>query len=450
MDHPEGAGKTDDARLGFDRRVRLEFQGAKLSSDGGQLVMRELDDALGLSDLASDALHDSRRGKNTTHRLDGQFRQSVFGRLAGYEDVNDAERLSLDPVMRQIVGGRAVDAQAASASQMGRFETETLALPENREALADLNGQWIDRFHDRNGLKYIVLDMDSSVSPTHGDQEGSAWNGHFDCTCYHPNFLFNQFGMMERCALRNGNVHSADGWRDVLDPVIARYAKRDLMRFFRADAAYASPAIYARLEEAGYFYTIRLPANAVLREKIAHRLTRPVGRPSLTKVKRFYEDFHYQAQSWEDERRVIAKIEWHPGELFPRVGFIVTNLPMEPDWVVRFYNQRGTAEQHIKEGKYAFRWTRLSCKRFRDNEVRLQLHALAYNLANFLRCIELPEAMADWSLTSLRLKLIKIGARVVRHARAITFQLAEVAVTGSMVRAILAAIQRLRVPPLCA
>jgi hypothetical protein len=145
-----------------------------------------------------------------------------------------------------------------------------------------------------------------------------------------------------------------------------------------------------------------------------------------------------------------AKIEWHPGELFPRVGFIVTNLPMEPDWVVRFYNQRGTAEQHIKEGKYAFRWTRLSCRKFRDNEVRLQLHALAYNLATFLRCIELPEAMADWSLTSLQLKLIKIGARVVRHARTITFQLAEVAVTGTMVRAILAAIRRLRAPPLCA
>ena len=140
---------------------------------------------------------------------------------------------------------------------------------------------------------------------------------------------------------------------------------------------------------------------------------------------------------------MIAKIEWHPDELFPRVGFIVTNLPMEPDWVVRFYNQRGTAEQHIKEGKYAFRWTRLSCRKFRDNEVRLQLHALAYNLATFLRCIELPEAMADWSLTSLQLKLIKIGVRVVRHARTIT-QLAEVAVNGPMVRAILHAIRRLR------
>ena len=222
------------------------------------------------------------------------------------------------------------------------------------------------------------------------------------------------------------------------------------MRFFRADAAYAMPDLYKRLEEASYFYAIRLPANTVLREKIARRLKRPVGRPSLTKVKRFFEGFEYQAASWDKPRRMVAKIEWHPGELFLRVGFIVTNMPMDPDWIVRFYNQRGTAEQHIKEGKYAFRWTRLSCRKFRDNEVRLQLHALAYNLATFLRCIELPEAMADWSITSLQLKLIKIGPRVVRHARAITFQLAEVAVTGLMVRAVLTAIRRLRAPPRCA
>ena len=450
MDHPEGAGSDRADRVDFDPRVRLEFRGTQLSSDGGLLVMRELDDALGLSDLASAALRDNRPGKNTVHRLDGLFLQSVYGRLAGYEDVNDADRLALDPVMRQVVGGRAVDAQAASASQMGRFETETLPTPENRAALADLNDQWIDRFNERKGLKYITLDMDSSVSPTHGEQEGTAWNGHFDCKCYHPLFVFNQFGMLERCVLRHGNVHSADGWQDVLDPVIARYAGRDILRFFRADAAYASPAIYLRLEEAGYFYAIRLPANTVLRDRISHRLTRSVGRPSQTKVKRFYEDFEYQAPSWDKPRWVIAKIEWHPGELFPRVGFIVTNLPMEPDWVVLFYNQRGTAEQHIKEGKYAFRWTRLSCKRFRDNEERLQLHALAYNMAIFLRCIELTEAMADWSLTSLQLKLIKIGARVVRHARAITFQLAEVAVTGPMVRAIFATIRRLRAPPSCA
>ena len=130
MDHPKGAGSQRADRVYFDRRVRLAFRGAQISSDGGLLVMRELDDALGLSDLATTALRDTRRGKNTIHRLEALFRQSVFGRLAGYEDVNDADRLALDPVMRQIVGGRAVDAQEASASQMGRFETETLTLPE--------------------------------------------------------------------------------------------------------------------------------------------------------------------------------------------------------------------------------------------------------------------------------------------------------------------------------
>ena len=142
-----------------------------------------------------------------------------------------------------------------------------------------------------------------------------------------------------------------------------------------------------------------------------------------------------------------AKVEWHPGDLFPRVGFVVTNLPMEPDWVIRFYNQRGTAEQHIKEGKYAINWTRLSCKRFRDNEVRLQLHALAYNLGSFLQRADLPEEVADWSLTSIQSRLIKIGARVVRHARKITFQLAEVAVSGYVFGQIITAIRALKPPP---
>ncbi len=334
---------------------------------------------------------------------------------------------------------------------MGRFGTETLALPENREALADPNGQWIDRFYGRKGLKYIVLDMDSSVGPIHGEQEGAAWNGHFDCTCCHPLLLFSQFGMLERCALRHGDVHGADGWREVLDPVIARYAGRRLGgRYFRADAACAMPAIYQRPEGAGCFHAIRLPADAVLREQIAHRLPRPVGRPSKTKTERFCEDFSCRAQSWDRPRRVIAEIGWRPGELFPRAGSIVTTMPMEPDWAARFYTQRGTAERHIREGSYAFRWTRLPCRRFRDNEAWPQLHAPACNLATFVRCIDLPRAMADRSRTILQLKPIRIDARTVRHARAITFRPAEMAVTGAMVRAILAATRRLPAPPPCA
>src|SRR5262249_37168017 len=161
-----------------------------------------------------------------------------------YEDVNDAERLRHDPAMRWIVGGKAAQRSAASPSQMGRFETQWLAAPKNFAALADLSGQWNDLVHGRRPPRGIVLDMDSSVSPTHGEQEMSVWNGHYACTCYHPLFVFNQFGDLERCALRAGNVHSADGWGGVLKPVVARYQGKVSRIYFRADAALAMPEVY--------------------------------------------------------------------------------------------------------------------------------------------------------------------------------------------------------------
>jgi len=128
MDHPEGADSEGNNRVDFDRQVRLEFRGTQISSDGGLLVIRELDDALGLSDLASSTLNESRRGKNRVHRLDGLFRQSVYVRLAGYEDVNDADRLALDPVVRQVAGRRAIDAQAASAFADGALRDRDACL----------------------------------------------------------------------------------------------------------------------------------------------------------------------------------------------------------------------------------------------------------------------------------------------------------------------------------
>ena len=447
MVNQEGESENKPLQLVFDRRLKVEFHGSRITSDAGLLAYRELDDALGLTGMVGDGLVDARTGKISQHAMTGLFRQSVFGRLGGYEDVNDADRLGRDPAMRWIVGGRAVAKAAASTSQMGRFETEFLATDENLTALAGLSGQWIDRVHGRHPPRMIVLDMDSSVSPTHGDQEGTAYNGHFGCTCYHPLFLFNQFGDLERCSLRPGNVHSANGWRDILEPVVERYRERNLRRYFRGDAAFALPDLYEFLEAEGYKYAIRLKANAVLQESIAHLLTRPLGRPP-NHVRRFHASFSYQAGSWDRKRRVVAKVEWHPGELYPRVGFIVTNLSRPAERVVAFYNQRGKAEQFIKEGKNAIKWTRLSCRKFRNNEVRLQLHALAYNLANFMRTLALPEEVEHWSLTTLREKLVKIGAKVVRHGRYVTFQLAEVAVPRELFRKILSLIDDLRRRPI--
>ena len=445
-----GEAEPGPLRLQFDVSVKLTFQGSSISSDGGLLLYRELDDALGLLDMTARLIADPRTGRNGRHRLAGLLRQSIFSRLAGYEDVNDANRLRRDPVMRQLVGGRTVKHGAASASAMGRFETEMLARPENLAALADLPGRWIDAVHDRRPPKSITLDMDSSESPVHGDQEGAAWNGHFQSKCLHPLFVFNQFGDLERCTLRPGNVHSADGWEGVLRPVLSRYSSDArpsiTRRRFRADAAFAIPALFDLLEAEGWDYAIRIKSNQKLYERISWLTKRRPGRPPNHLV-RHYTSFHYRAKSWSKPRRIVAKVEFHPGELFPTVGFIVTNRNLPNERILAFYNDRGTAEQHIKEGKYSLKWTRLSCMRFAANAVRLQLHALAYNLANFLRTLATPELIERWSLTSLRERLIKTGVRLVRHARYAIFQMAEVALPRQVFAGILALINGLRGPP---
>src|SRR5918912_853864 len=167
MQQAAGEAPTADLRVAFDRRLKLEFHGSKVTSDAGLLAFRDLDEALGLTELAGAVLADPRTGRNGRHTLLAQFRQAVFGRLAGYEDVNDAERLAHDPAMRWVVGGRAVAAQAASSSQMGRFETEAMTDEKNLAALTDLSGEWIDRVHARRPARVIRSSVvtGSSASP---------------------------------------------------------------------------------------------------------------------------------------------------------------------------------------------------------------------------------------------------------------------------------------------
>jgi hypothetical protein len=418
-----GDAESGPVRLSFNSQLRVEFRGATVTSDAG-LLPRELDERLGLSALIERHLTDPRTGRNSQFPLPDLFRQSIYSRLAGYEDTNDAERLAQDPAFRMLASRARRETSVALTSTLHWFETDVLAEERNYQGLSRLNADLVQHEATRPLTRRVTLDIDSSESPVHGAQGQSAYNGHFESVCYHPPFVFNQDGDCLAVKLRPGNVHSADGWDEVLLPVIDRLQGGGQTVVVRADAAFALPAVYEALERREVRYAIRLPANDVLMRQIEDLLTRPRGRPSYAPLVR-YRSFQYQAASWDRPRRVIAKVEHHLGELFPRVGFIITTLTGTNRAVVRFYNQRGTAEQWIKEGKEATHWTRLSCHRFRANEVRLLLGVIAYNLGNLLRRLALPGVIQSWSLTSLQQRLFKTGGRLIRHARYFILQLAE-------------------------
>ena len=439
-----GESQKQAFQLSFNRFLRVAFQGSRVTSNGGLILVRELDERLGFGKLVEQHLIDP-RANNARLSFADLLRQSVYSRLAGYEDVNDAEQLSRDPTFRLIGSEKIWDRGAALPSRLQTFETDLLAEDGNFAGLARVNRELIGNAEAIDSPYRTVLDMDSTEIPVYGEQENSAYNGHFESTCYHPLLLFNREGDCLAAKLRPGNVHSAEDWEELLLPEIERQQKLGKEVVFRADAAFAKPEIYEALEEREVKYAIRIPANDSLQRDIEELLTRPVGRPSKKPLVEF-KGFLYQAASWKTARRVVAKVEFHFGELFPRVGFIVTNLETDSRAVVRFYNKRGTAEQWIKEGKQAVKMTRLSCHRFRSNEVRLWLSLIAYNLGNLWRRLVLPKRINNWSLTSLQQRLVKTGGRLVKHARYYWLLLAEGHLSRRLFSSMLRTISALPLP----
>jgi DDE family transposase len=322
-----GDKESEPFQFTFNGFLKVAFQGSSVTSDAGLILIRELDERLGLEAIIDEHLSDSRHGLNTQFPLPDLLRQSVYSRLAGYEDLNDAERLSTDPTFRVIGSPKRWDRSAALTSTLHWFETELLTREENFVGLMAVNRELIGQAETLDHTDRVVLDMDSSESPVHGQQERSAYTGHFETVCYHPLFLFNGHGDCLVAKLRPGNVSSADDWEELLVPEIDRQQAEHQRVAFRADAAFARPAIYEALEARGVQYAIRIPANNNLELAVEDILFRSPGRPSLKPLIR-YKSFQYQADNWTTPRRVVAKVEHHAGELFPRVGFIVTNLPL--------------------------------------------------------------------------------------------------------------------------
>jgi hypothetical protein len=276
-----GESQNQPFQLSFNRFLRVDFQGSRVTSDGGLLLVRELDERLGLAGLIQNHLVDSRTGRNTQFPLADLFRQSAYSRLAGYEDLNDATRLARDPTFRLMGSEQVWERGVALTSTLHWFETDLLAREENLTGLARLNRELVAQAEAVGSSQWVVLDMDSSESPVYGQQEQSAYNGYFESVCYHPLFLFDGQGNCLAAKLRAGNAHSAERWDELLLPEIEREQEQSKEVVFRADAAFAKPEIYEVLEARGVKYAIRIPANENLEGDIAELLPRPVGRPRV-------------------------------------------------------------------------------------------------------------------------------------------------------------------------
>jgi len=410
-----GEAKKDAIRPDFNKSIFIDFAGAKITSDAGFLMMREVDQRFDIIQSGCKLLKDTRSVSHKKHSFEQMIRQRVYQIAAGYEDCNDADLLRIDPALRLALDKG--HQSGAGQSVMSRLENEILGTVAGQEALDAMITKSTDVLLKRKNKKRLILDVDSTEDPAHGNQQYMAYNGHFGKNCFHPLFCFTSDGDGLAAKLRPGNVHSATGTLDLIKPIVARYRKRFNLFWLRGDSAFADPDIYDFCEDNRVTYFIRLRGNAVLTRLIGPYLNRPVGRPPQSGVQVKYIDMAYQAKSWNKPRRVIAKIEWHMGELFPRYYFIVTNSRLPAFSVVKVYNGRGDVENRIKEGKNTLRWDKTSCHRFAANEARLKMGFLAYNLLHLIRRFYLRFEKTRRSIERIIMRLVKVGARIIYHAR---------------------------------
>ncbi len=410
-----GDERSETIRPEFDRSISIGFRGAKITSDTGFLILREIDQRFDILGAAVSQIDDLRSARHTDHSLLELLRQRVYQVAAGYEDCNDADHLKVDPALRLALGKE--HESGAGQSALCRFENRILATPQGLKALEKALSRSADSLLRRRNKRRLIIDVDSTEDPVHGNQEGAAFNGYFEQVCYHPLFCLTNKGDLLSARLRPGNAHSAEGVIDLISPLVERYRSRFKSFWLRGDAALAGPDLYEFCEKKRITYFIRLPSNNSLKRLIQPHLQRPVGRPPASGIQVRVVEFDYQAEKWNKPRRVVCKIEWHVGELFPRVGFIVTNSHLEAERVITIYNGRAEIENRIKEGKNTLRWDKTSCHRFAANQARLLVGCLAYNLLHMIRDSAFWGERVKPSLDSIIRRLVKVGARVVYHAR---------------------------------
>lgn len=404
--------------------VTVDFAGGNLTTDSGLLLMRLIEDRSGVvRDLAA-CIPDRRDAAKVRHSVTELLLQRVMQIVAGYEDANDADTLRFDPALKVAVG-RAPESGAALASQPTLSRLENAVSP---ATLRRMNRVLLTHYLRRRAHpgRVIILDLDATDDPTHGQQEFSFFHGFYDQHMYHPLLCYDgASGDLLSVMLRSGKAHAAAGVRRMLRPIVRQIRARfpGVEIIVRADAGFSVPRLYRFCERRNLGYIIGLGTNQTLKSLHAPllRQAEELFEQHRHKV-RLIGEVGYRAQSWERFRRVVMKAEVMPEGTNRR--FVVTNLQAEPKELYDFYVRRGEVENRIKDLKLGLAADRLSCHRFAANQMRLLLHAAAYVLMHSIRQVlggtELEGALFD----TIRLRLLKVGARVRQTARRIWVHLA--------------------------
>ncbi|NLW42501.1 MAG: IS1380 family transposase [Tissierellia bacterium] len=411
----------NNLHLECNNKIKLNFHGGDLSSDSGLFLLKEFADKIGFHQTIKKFFKTEDKA-DRKHKDYDNLSQILYQILAGYFNDNDADELRNEPVLNVIHHKDGLASQPTLSRFFNRMDDSTLE--QFDEILKALRAN----VYSLEPPKRVLLDLDSTLLPAYGKQEGVNYNFHYGSNGYHPLVCYDGLtGDLLKVKLRNGSVYTSSDVVGFLQPILDEYEKNypDTEIFLRADSGFAKPELYTQAETNGVSYVIRLKANQTL-YKLAETATRRMDE--LTKDNKLdyaviYDEFNYQAASWDYPRRVVVKVEKPSNQFTYQYGFIVTNMDLSPKNILRLYNNRGRMENFIKEGKNGFNFSSTSSPRKIVNSNRLQVSALAYNLFNWFRRLVLPKSMNKMQIETIRMKLIKIASRITRSARYLIFKL---------------------------
>ena len=408
--------------LESNRQIKINFDGGDLSSDAGLLLIKEFINKLGIDKIFSHSFKTNDSALFRYHTDKDNLLQMIYMIIAGYFEDDASDELTNDPVFKAVLNKNALASQPTISRFHNRMDEDSL------NQFLSIARILRKKIYSIQMPEAVILDLDSTLLDAYGKQEGRAFNFHYQSNGYHPLVCYDGItGDLIKIQLRDGTQYSCTGVVDFLQPILDEYMEdySGIQLLLRGDSGFATPELYKQCEENGTSYVIRLKDNSKLRENASYLVDElnEITRCNKVDYAVVYGEFMYKASSWPYERRVVCKVEKPENQMIYMYTFIVTNMDSSPEYLIKFYCKRGLMENFIKESKSGFDFASVSSHTRIVNANRLQIHALAYNIFNWFRRMALSANMRKQRIDTVRLKLLKIAAKVIRSARYMTFKL---------------------------